>query len=102
MTKIFLLMSVLRESDLCFSILKLLPFLALFRVGLINIYFGFQLFHDGDRYHRETSLLICYPNQRTGFSKSVDCFLYDNGLLHERVNKPVGLKNLLIRKRDGY
>ena len=34
-----------------------------------------QLFHDGGRYHIETSA-----------SKSMDWFLYDNGLRHERVN----------------
>ena len=27
-----------------------------------------QLFHDGGRYHIETSPLICYANQWTGFS----------------------------------
>ena len=26
-----------------------------------------KLFHDGDHYHIETSLLICRANQRTGF-----------------------------------
>ena len=38
-----------------------------------------KLFHDGDRYHIETSPLICSAN------KSMDWFLYDNGLRHERV-----------------
>ena len=37
----------------------------------------FWLFHDGGRYPIETSHLLC---------KSMDLFLYDNGLRHERVN----------------
>ena len=37
-----------------------------------------SLFHDGDRYHAETSPLMQ--------SKSMDWFLYDNGLCHETVN----------------
>ena len=40
---------------------------------------AFNSFHDGGRYHIETSPLICFP-------KSMDWFLYDNGLRHERVN----------------
>ena len=36
-----------------------------------------DLQHDGGCYHIETSPLIC---------KSMDWFLYDNGLHHERVN----------------
>ena len=36
-----------------------------------------KLFHDGGRYHVETSPLLC---------KSMDWFLYDNGLRPERVN----------------
>ena len=36
-----------------------------------------KLFHDGGRYHIKTSPLLC---------KSMDWFLYDNGLRHERVN----------------
>ena len=35
-----------------------------------------DLFHDGGRYHIETSPLIC--------RKSMDWFVYDNGLRHER------------------
>ena len=34
-----------------------------------------QLFHDGGRYHIETN----------GLRKSMDWFLYDNGLRYERV-----------------
>ena len=37
----------------------------------------FYPFHDGGRYHIETSPFICGANQLTG--------LYDNGLRHERV-----------------
>ena len=39
----------------------------------------FNFFYDGDRYHIETSPLILQ-------SKSMDWFLYDKGLRHERVN----------------
>ena len=39
-----------------------------------NTYF----FHDGGRYHIETRPLIC-------IGLSMDWFLYDNGLRHERV-----------------
>ena len=38
----------------------------------------FKLFHDGGRYHIETSPLICSV-------KSMDWFLLDNGFRHERV-----------------
>ena len=45
-----------------------------------------QPFHDESRYHIETSPLICSSNQWTGIlCKSIDWFLYDNGLRHERV-----------------
>ena len=37
------------------------------------------LFRDGGSYHKETNLLICN-------AKSLDWFLYDRDLHHERVN----------------
>ena len=52
---------------------------------------AFSLFHDGGRYHIEASPLICSANQWTGFytitAKSMDWFLYDNDLHHERVKQ---------------
>ena len=35
--------------------------------GMISNNHPVQLFHDGDRYHVETSPLICGANQWTGF-----------------------------------
>ena len=49
-----------------------------------------SLFHDGGRYHIETSPLIL-------FRKSVDWFLYDNGLRHERVNGYLGSFNIPLK-----
>ena len=43
-----------------------------------NITFKLLTLYDGGRYHIETSPLICG-------AKSMDWFLYDNGLRHERV-----------------
>ena len=54
------------------------------------------LFHDGGRYHIETSPLICSSNQWTGF------YMNDNKLRHERVTNEKGffwkLHDLLLQK----
>ena len=47
-----------------------------------------KLFHDGGRYHIETSPLIL-------LGKSMDWFLYDNDLPHERFREEVS-KGLIL------
>ena len=65
-----LIMDFLAANPLSFcycSILKIKP---------LSPCLSFLIFHDGGRYHIETSPFICF---------AMDWFLYDNGPRHERV-----------------
>ena len=50
---------------------------------VVVIYVKLKLFHDGSPYHIETSPLIWSIDL---LSKSIDWFLYDRDLRHERVS----------------
>ena len=59
----------------------------------------YKLFHDGGRYHIETSPLIYRENQFIDLQgKSMDWFLYDNGLRHVRLNMKIFTKKLKSKK----
>ena len=62
-------------------------------LNFIYVLFSFIIFHLPLSWRRPLS----YRNQSTDLlGKSMDWFLYDNGLRHERVKKNTGKKNQII------
>ena len=87
--KVYQTINILRKQVQCpiaqhllITILQLKLIMYFVNVGFTSIFLAFWVGHDKGRYHIETSPSIC---------GSMDWFLYDNGLRHERVKELTSL-----------